>query len=396
MLTALGGYGLVTVLAAGASLATHSAGTSATDGLIALALATVGAAIADRLPKRTASGVLGVVATSTSLVLLTQARDGGTSWVLAALAGVGAGLAHRGTPRSAAARAALGTGVGVAAVQVALVARVLGADAARLSALAGALALLVVVARPEHCGSARGRLFPAVAVVAASLVTGAWVGANSPSARWFGDIISHGPRDGHLVAITFDDGPDVPYTLRIRDVLDAHGAKATFFTVGRALDARPDVSAALLRDGDVLANHSYRHDERGWLDPRYPELRLTQRAFRDRLGVCPTFFRPPHGQHTPMMAWQVHRAGMRMVGWDVSAGDWATSDAALVAHRVLAHVRGGSIIDLHDGLDGTVTADRSVLLKALPVILDGLAARGLRPVTLDRLLGTSPYAGHCS
>jgi peptidoglycan/xylan/chitin deacetylase (PgdA/CDA1 family) len=95
------------------------------------------------------------------------------------------------------------------------------------------------------------------------------------------------------------------------------------------------------------------------------------------------------------MAYAVGRNDMHMIGWDVSAGDWGTSDPQLIARRVLAKVRPGSIIDLHDGLDGQVNADRSVLVRAMPLILDGLAARGLQVVRLDRLLGMNGYADRC-
>ena len=388
------------VVAVGAPLAARPSGARIADDLVAVAFA-VGAAVlaAAWAGRRAAAGVLGVIAASAGVVVLTQARHGGTSWILAAIVGAGAALA---IPRTRANRAAFAAGLAVALGQVILMARLESSDVARIGALLGAPALVAAIAfRSDATGPSapgagrRGRLAPGVALLAASASIAGWVGANSPSARWFGDQVSHGSRSGDEVAITFDDGPDVPYTLQVRDILDRHGVKATFFTVGKALDARPDVSAALLADGDVLGNHSYRHDERGWLDPRYPELGMTQRAFHARLGVCPTFFRAPHGQHTPTMAWQVHRAGMRMVGWDVSAGDFAVHDPAVVARRVLAGVRAGSIIDLHDGLDGDVTADRSVLVQALPAILDGLAARGLHPVTLDRLLDVAPYAGRC-
>jgi peptidoglycan/xylan/chitin deacetylase (PgdA/CDA1 family) len=197
------------------------------------------------------------------------------------------------------------------------------------------------------------------------------------------------------VALTFDDGPDARSTLAVRDVLDRYGVKATFFTVGKALDARPGISRALLADGQLLANHSYHHDALDWLDPRYPEIERTQRAFRRRLGVCPTFFRPPHGQHTPFMAAVATAHHMTMVGWNVSSADWATRDPRLVASRTLQRVRPGSIILLHDGLDGNGRADRTVVVRALPLILNGLRARRLRPVRLDRLLGLRGYAGRC-
>jgi len=222
-----------------------------------------------------------------------------------------------------------------------------------------------------------------------------WVGANSPTVTWFGTQVAHGPRDTREVAITFDDGPDDPYTLRIARILDEHGAKGTFFMVGKALDRRPDIARALRADGHLLGNHSYHHDSWRWLDPRYPELERTQQVFRRRLGVCPTFFRAPHGQHTPFLAHEVGNHGMTMVGWEVSAGDWKTKDAGLVARRVLDEVEPGSIIVLHDGLDGSVTADRSVLVRAVPLILDGLERRHLEPVRLDAMLGERGYGDHC-
>jgi peptidoglycan/xylan/chitin deacetylase (PgdA/CDA1 family) len=183
--------------------------------------------------------------------------------------------------------------------------------------------------------------------------------------------------------------------LRVRDILDSRGAKGTFFSVGKAVDARPDISRALVDDGHLVADHSYNHDYWHWLDPWYRELGHAQATFKARLHVCPALYRPPHGQHTPLLALAVHTRGMTMVGWDVSAGDFATTNAQLVARRVLSRVRPGSIIDLHDGLDGRVDVNRSVLTRALPLILDGLQARGLKVVRLDALIGRAGYLSAC-
>jgi peptidoglycan/xylan/chitin deacetylase (PgdA/CDA1 family) len=72
-----------------------------------------------------------------------------------------------------------------------------------------------------------------------------------------------------------------------------------------------------------------------------------------------------------------------------------SQDPAALARKVLARVRPGSIIDLHDGLDGNVLADRTVLVRALPLILDGLEARHLRAVRLDVLLSKPAYLAGC-
>ena len=173
--------------------------------------------------------------------------------------------------------------------------------------------------------------------------------------------------------------------MSVSKILDEHGIKGTFFEVGKAIAARPDITRALLADGQLVGNHSYHHDYWRWLDPRYPELDRTQQAFQQALGKCPAFFRPPHGQRTPFMLAQVRDQGMHAVTWDVSAQDWSQHDGQLVARQIVDRARPGSIILLHDGLDGNVHADRSVLLTALPLIIDGLRAKGLEPVRLDQL-----------
>ena len=232
----------------------------------------------------------------------------------------------------------------------------------------------------------------AVPVVAAAVL---WQGANTHTAGWFGHQISHGARDGNEVALTFDDGPNATATVPILDVLDARGAKGTFFVVGRAVASRPDLARLIVARGHLVGNHSWRHDSKGWLDPRYPELARTQRTVEAELGVCPAFYRAPHGQHTPLLARVVHGHGLTMIGWDVSAGDWKARDPRHLADRIVAKARGGSIIDLHDGLDGRVDADRAVLVAALPRILDGLARKGLETVRLDDLIGRPAYLVGC-
>ncbi|HTC82338.1 MAG TPA: polysaccharide deacetylase family protein [Acidimicrobiia bacterium] len=234
-----------------------------------------------------------------------------------------------------------------------------------------------------------------VAAAVALVLAVVWQGANTHTGSWFGHQVAHGPRTGNRVALTFDDGPNSTATVPIRDLLDARRLKGTFFLVGRAVAARPDLARALVERGHLVANHSWRHDSKAWLDPRYPELARTQRVVEGDLGVCPAFYRAPHGQHTPLLARVVHGHGLTMVGWDVSAGDWNARNPQNLADRIVDKARPGSIIDLHDGLDGGVDVDRTVLVAALPRILDGLAAKGLQPVRLDELLARPGYLKAC-
>jgi peptidoglycan/xylan/chitin deacetylase (PgdA/CDA1 family) len=341
----------------------------------------------------------GVVLVAISAVLIGVTPRGALNVFIAVVGGVGAGLV---LPRLFLERRLVVIGVAAAVAEVE-VARALGGQVAGLRvAVLVALAVGVVAmveGRPHDRGDAATRarsgtaLVVATAVLAAGLVL--WVGGNDPTVMWFGNVVTHGDRAGNRVALTFDDGPDAAWSMEVATILDQHGAKGTFFEVGKAIRARPDIARALMDDGQLLANHSYHHDYWGWLNPSYPELDETQDAFREDVGVCPAFFRPPHGQRTPFMLARVRDRGMHAVTWDVSARDWVETDGQVVAREILDNVRPGSVILLHDGLDGKVTADRSVLRVALPLILDGLKAKGLIPVRLDELLGLPGYLADC-
>jgi peptidoglycan/xylan/chitin deacetylase (PgdA/CDA1 family) len=306
--------------------------------------------------------------------------------VLAA-AGVFALVRRAGAAGPALLRGLLGLAGAAAAVLVLSVVPIGVITVVTAVALGGCLGL---VARSMSTGVGRGpRPVALVAcalpvVLAGGLVV--WTGANDPTVAWFGPIVRHGDRGERRVALTFDDGPATS-SIQVADLLDAAGVRGTFFVVGKAVDARPDLAVELTRRGHLLANHSYHHDYWRWLDPRYPELARTQQAIRAATGECPAFFRPPHGQRTPFMAREVDRRGLDTVLWDVSAADWTVTDGAEIARRVLERVQPGSVVLLHDAIDGRPDADRSALLDALPRILEGLNARGLTPVRLDELLG---------
>jgi len=388
------GAALVAVAMPAASWGTQGGAGSLITSLAAIGIGgTLATAVAFLVP-RPRLAWLGVVLVGAAGLLIAVTPRGPITVVIAVLAGVGTGLA---VPRARPWRDPVAVAGLLGALAVgALLLAVVGASAALWWALVVVLVAAVMTmaigwGRPRPAAAPRLTVGVGIGAVTWAIVLMAWVAANTPTVNWFGGTISHGPRSGHEVAITFDDGPDDPYTLKVRDILDAHGVKGTFFTVGKALDARPDITQALYDDGQLVGNHSYHHDYWRWLDPRYLELSRTQDAFERHLGVCPAFFRPPHGQRTPFMSWLVHRDGMSMVTWDVSATDWSSTDGAEVAADVLKRAKPGSIILLHDGLDGTVHADRSVLLTALPLIIDGLRQRGLEPVRLDQLLGKPGY-----
>jgi peptidoglycan/xylan/chitin deacetylase (PgdA/CDA1 family) len=269
-----------------------------------------------------------------------------------------------------------------------------GPSAAILGAFFGAGVSLAMIGGGDHTSGRGRRRITATVLLLAMIGFAAYVGAETPSAHWFGGGITHGPAGRAQVALTFDDGPNLSATLPIMNILDAAGVKGTFFEVGKAIDAEPQITRELYSHGQLLGNHSYHHDQWRWLDPRYPELARTQKAFQRAIGVCPAYYRPPHGDRTPFIAHVASQHHMRIVMWDDSSGDWAVKSPRTIARRIVRGAHPGAIIVLHDGLDGNPAADREVLVRALPLILDGLRAKHLSVVGLDRLIGGPAYV-HC-
>ena len=112
--------------------------------------------------------------------------------------------------------------------------------------------------------------------------------------------LSYGCRDGHRVALTFDDGPNPPYTEEILAILVAHGVTATFFDEGQAVEAHPELVTRELDDGMAVGSHSYAHSQDLPLMTRAEFARDLQRAddaLAATLGYTPGLYRAPYG-HT--------------------------------------------------------------------------------------------------
>jgi peptidoglycan/xylan/chitin deacetylase (PgdA/CDA1 family) len=346
-----------------------------------------GALVRSSVP-RPSLALLGSLTALVAAWLIPQRPDFDSAVVLAALFGVGAALA---TPQVRRPRPI----VFAVALAAFVLVRISGTRFTLLLLAVLAVFVAALAARIGRVGLPRSYRLRTFAIGGAlvaltSGITG-YFGASTVGATWFGGGVLHGPRTAPEVALTFDDEPNPAATPQIMRILDAANVKATFFVNGSALDAQPQLVRALYEHGHLIGNHSYHHDEWRWLDPSYPELMRAQAAFARDLNACPVWFRPPHGDRTPLMARVVHRHGMRMAMWDVSVSDAKTTDAQVFAQRVLAKVRDGSIIDLHDDLRGKTHVSQAVIVKALPLILSGLRDRHLQPVTLNQLLGGRAY-----
>lgn len=185
-----------------------------------------------------------------------------------------------------------------------------------------------------------------------------------------------------LIALTFDDGPTPLGVDAVLPVLARYQAHATFFVVGQEMEWHPGQAQRLVAAGHELGNHSFYHQRMWGLFPGTyeAEIRRTDALLRAAGEAHPRFFRPPNGKKLTGLPIAVARAGYQTVTWDHEDPMTAPSARAF-ADMTLARVRPGSIVVMH-----VMYAPGQVQRDALPMILEGLTARGYRAVTVGELL----------
>ncbi|GAB3850308.1 polysaccharide deacetylase family protein [Dactylosporangium cerinum] len=214
----------------------------------------------------------------------------------------------------------------------------------------------------------------------------------APSAR---DYPYHGPTGERLVALTFDDGPNEPYTSQILDILAAHDVRATFFQVGRCVERHPGTARRTVEAGHVLGNHSLSHRFGTYLRPGAYEREVgqTQRILARVTGRTPALARTPWLWRRPALLRMLRRGGLHPVAGEFGhALEVFQPSGVRMARRAVAKARPGSILIFHDGFDGR-GGNRAETVVAVRETVEGLLARGFRFVTVDELLGVPAYQG---
>ena len=200
----------------------------------------------------------------------------------------------------------------------------------------------------------------------------------------------HGTRDRPCVALTFDDGPDPQVTPAVLDALARRRARATFFVIGRAVEAHPELARRIVREGHELGNHSFSHARgspfRG-VAGQHREIARGEAAIAALTGGRRVrLYRPPFGVTSPPFVVAAGDRGLRLAAWSLHGRDARGGDPARIAARVLRRVRPGDVVLLHDGHD-LPGARRSDCPEIVERVLEGLRERGLACVTLTELLG---------
>jgi peptidoglycan-N-acetylglucosamine deacetylase len=190
-------------------------------------------------------------------------------------------------------------------------------------------------------------------------------------------LVTNGPRDRPVVALTFDDGPS-EYTDDFLAVLREKGVPGTFFEIGQEMPGREEVMRQILAEGDEIGDHTMNHVE----FPGYDQIAGAGARIRAYTHFEPCLFRPPSGGVNSGILATAGSLGMRTIDWDVDPQDWSLPGTEAIYANVVSHARNGSIILMHDG-----GGPRSETLDALPRVIDALRARGLGFATVSELLG---------
>ncbi|NUS39340.1 MAG: polysaccharide deacetylase family protein [Lysobacter sp.] len=221
-------------------------------------------------------------------------------------------------------------------------------------------------------------------VLVASHAALCW-GTFKPQSQLFCPVLTKLPTSARAVWLTVDDGPS-DQTLPMLDLLDRHGAKATFFVVGERAAARPDLVREILRRGHTLGNHSETHPARWfWALPparMRAQLEGTQAILQGITGQRPRWFRAVIGMSNPFVAAALYRTGLTRVAWCARGFDAVVADPQRVVGMVERHLAPGAIVLMHEG------APHGRNLEGMALLLQRLEALGYRTLLPEELEGT--------
>lgn len=183
------------------------------------------------------------------------------------------------------------------------------------------------------------------------------------------------------VAITFDDGPQVPFTVHTLAILKEKKARATFFVLGKNVEAHPELLQQIHAEGHEIGNHTYSHQRLTRLSPEgiKAELHHTDTIIFNITGRHTTLVRPPDNAYKAEIISLTQQLGYNFILWSIDTRDWANVSVPAIL-REIDKAKPGDIILFHDGVTP------SHIIEALPKAIDLLQAKGFQLVTVSELL----------
>ena len=231
-------------------------------------------------------------------------------------------------------------------------------------------------------------------MVAAAVVAG--YQSMAPTGQWYGRTFTGLARGAKQLALTYDDGPNDPHTLRLLEILARHQVKATFFLIGHYVRQRPDIAREVAQAGHVIGNHTFTHPLlifKSAAEIRR-ELSDCRAAIQDAIGEHSNLFRPPFGGRRPATLHVARELGLEPVMWNVTGYDWNAPPASAIERKVSKQIRGGNVILLHDGGHKQMGADRSQTVQATDHLIKRYKQEGYSFVTIPEMMQTTGQPEH--
>jgi peptidoglycan/xylan/chitin deacetylase (PgdA/CDA1 family) len=210
----------------------------------------------------------------------------------------------------------------------------------------------------------------------------------APTGQMFGPTFTGLPRGNKQIALTYDDGPNDPHTLRLLEVLAKHKVHATFFLIGRYAQQRSGIACEIVKDGHIVGNHTFTHPLLIFKTAAEirQELSSCRSALQDAIGEHSNLFRPPFGGRRPAVLRVAREMGLETVMWNVTGYDWNAPPAEVIERKIAKQMRGGDVILLHDGGHKHMGADRSQTVVATNHLIERYKAEGYQFVTIPEML----------
>jgi peptidoglycan/xylan/chitin deacetylase (PgdA/CDA1 family) len=206
----------------------------------------------------------------------------------------------------------------------------------------------------------------------------------APTGQWYGKTLIRLTPGSKQLALTYDDGPNDPHTLRLLEVLAKHGVRATFFMIGRYVQQRPDIVREVVKAGHMVGNHTFSHPNLIFASSAETRAQLQNcdRALNEAIGEHSRLFRPPFGGRRPQSLRIAREMELEPVMWNVTGWDWSGPPAAVIERKVAKQIRGGDVILLHDGGHKQMGADRSQTVIATDRLISRYKQEGYEFVTI--------------
>jgi len=231
-------------------------------------------------------------------------------------------------------------------------------------------------------------LAPVIAGTTAVAAITAGYQSMAPTGQWYGRTFTGLPRGTKQLALTYDDGPNDPHTLRLLEVLAKHNVHATFFLIGRYVQQRPDIVREIVKAGHVVGNHTFTHPlliSKSETEIRQ-ELTQCRDALQHAIGEPSNLFRPPFGGRRPAVLRIARELGLEPVMWNVTGYDWNAPPAEKIERKIAKQMRGGDVILLHDGGHKQLGADRSQTVIATDHLIVRYKTEGYEFVTIPQMM----------